>query len=191
MLRRGGRGVQGAPRVQQRVSFLATAACLIVGLFAADTLRERSLARRTFPPFAAATGRLATPAVRGDGTMARGVLVVSPGDCNGNLKLPGLMLRGPRNAIREQLEIVVVGNSQDTLQLREALPAMIRRNRMRLLRSEEHQMLVSIGHRGTPVLLLYDEASRLRLATHTDADPVARLAFARALSHFINREPSS
>jgi hypothetical protein len=164
--------------------------CVATGVVGANMAQAIGVRPTGRQPFAHDTLAFDSTHFPLDGTPVHGVLVVSPGDCNGNLGLSGIMLRGTPPAMARNVVVAVVGTANDTAYVRLHLPAVMAANPLRLLTDSERAMLLSIGHRETPVLLLYDDANRLRMATHTEADPVARLAFSRAVSHFIHRTPS-
>lgn len=120
----------------------------------------------------------------------RAVLVVSPRDCVGNLSLASMMLRGSGLSLARDLELVINASPADTVGLRRLIPQSHSASRLRLLQPHERALMLQAGLGETPLLLLYDRDGRLRMATHTDADPVARRAFNRAVVHLTARLPT-
>lgn len=125
-----------------------------------------------------------------DDVRFRAVFVAQRADCNGNLSLANVVATGPTRKNTAPPELIVQGGARDTIGLRLELPFALRRSPLRLLRPEEQQWLHDIGHHATPVLLLFDHESRLRIASHVDANPVARVALGRAITHLVTDDPS-
>ncbi len=120
----------------------------------------------------------------------RAVFVAQRADCNGNLSLANVVATGPARKNTAPPELIIQGSPRDTVGLRLELPFALRNSPLRLLRPEEQAWLHDIGHHATPVLLLFDHESRLRVASHVDANPVARVALGRAITHLVTDDPS-
>ncbi|WP_353266632.1 hypothetical protein [Gemmatimonas sp.] len=120
----------------------------------------------------------------------RAVFVAQRADCNGNLSLANVVATGPARKNTAPPELIIQGNPRDTIGLRLELPFALRNSPLRLLRPEEQAWLHDIGHHATPVLLLFDHESRLRISSHVDANPVARVALGRAITHLVTDDPS-
>jgi hypothetical protein len=118
------------------------------------------------------------------------VFVAQRADCNGNLLLANLAATGRVKHAVHPPELVIAGVSQDTVGIRPLLPYGLRHSPIRLLAVGERLWLHAIGHHETPTLLIYDREQRLRLASHVDPDPVARVALGRAISHLVTNDPS-
>lgn len=118
------------------------------------------------------------------------VFVAQRADCNGNLLLANLAVTGRIKHAVHPTELVIAGVSRDTVGIRTLLPYGLQKSPIRLLGVGERRWLHAIGHHETPTLLLYDHEHRLRLASQVDADPVARVALGRAISHLVTNDPS-
>lgn len=142
--------------------------------------------------FAAFDSLASTAAPNGTSSEApmRAVIVASPGDCRGNLRFANVLMRRGVAPVVGAPELVIAGSSVDTVGLRPTLPPAVRRASLRLLSTSERSMLRSIGHNGTPVMLLFDRDGRLRFVTHAMNDPVARTADMRAIRHLTMRDPT-
>lgn len=191
-----GRGASTAPRHRRRryallLSGMGVAA--VTGAALIDVERPSRHQRRSavaFPaPAAWAEWAATPPAALADPPM-RAVLVVSPRDCSGNLTLASMMLRGSGLSLERDLELVINASAFDTTGLRALVPRSHARSHMRLLEAHERELMLQAGLGETPLLMLYDREGRLRMATHTDADPVARRAFNRAVVHLAARLPT-
>ena len=118
------------------------------------------------------------------------VFVAQRADCNGNLLLANLASIGRVKHAVHPAELAIAGVAQDTVGIRPLLPFGLRHSPIRLLGVGERRWLHDIGHHETPTLLIYDREHRLRLASHVDPDPVARVALGRAISHLVTNDPT-
>ena len=120
----------------------------------------------------------ATPA-SGLRDVAEGAQAPSPGgrlhsavllqrtDCTGNLRLLDLLARGE---VAERLELRViwfVGQATDTLEIRRLLPAWTQAVPLRAAPTHVISELSRLGHRSTPVVVLYDQEGRVRLTSQS------------------------
>jgi hypothetical protein len=150
----------------------------------ADMPRRMTVTRRS-PIVPTVGGRMAA-----NDSQVRAIFVAQRADCNGNLSLANMVATGPVRHHTAPVELIIQGGARDTVGLRLELPFGLRNSPLRLLRAEEQTWLHDIGHHATPVLLLFDHEARLRMASHVDADPVARVALRRAITHLVTDDPS-
>lgn len=182
MLTADGRGGRALPRPIRRVARLVLLPLAVGGVI---LVASRALPRSADAPFAA----LVAQRTAADTTM-RAVVVASPQDCRGNLSLAAVFARpAVRQAVGTPL-LLINGTAADTLGLRPLLHRALARSDIHLLSAAQRRVLLMIGQRETPSLLLFDSAGRLRMATHVEANPVARVAFMRALVHVSSVSPT-
>ena len=122
-------------------------------------------------------------------TAMRAVVVAQLQDCNGNLGVAAMLSRAaisPRVPLRA---VVIEGSAADTADLRGKLPRSLKRAAIHLLQQNERDALNALGHHATPLLLLFDSRSRLRLVAPVSADPVEVVAIRRAVTHLASNDP--
>lgn len=88
-------------------------------------------------------------------------------DCTGNLRLLDLLARGE---VAERLALRViwyVGPATDTLDIRRLLPEWTHTVPLRAAPSPVLSELRGLGHRTTPVVVLYDQEGRVRLTSQS------------------------
>jgi hypothetical protein len=119
----------------------------------------------------------------------RAVIVAQRQDCNGNLGLAGVLARSEIGRSVPLRAVLFEGAARDTAMLRPRLPNALARAPIELLRPSERAALNALGHRATPILLLFDARARLRLAAPVSPDPVETVALRRALTHLVTNDP--
>jgi hypothetical protein len=188
------REARQASRHRRRRSFLLMAGAILLAILASLSLDVRRVLAAMPQRFSVTPRTAIQPGVSHqaapDDVRFRAVFVAQRADCNGNLSLANLVATGSARKNTAPPELIIQGSSRDTMGLRLELPFALRNSPLRLLRREEQTWLHDIGHHATPVLLLFDHESRLRIASHVDADPVARVALGRAITHLVTDDPS-
>ncbi len=120
------------------------------------------------------------------------VVVIQPADCDGNLGFFAVFERPSLAPHIRTHRVLIQGTSTDTLTLRPRLPRALRQARIELLREPQRALLHAIGHRATPLLLLFDAERRLRYASvvpMTAAERAVQLATITPLITEIARRP--
>lgn len=131
---------------------------------ALDALALDASASRTASGTAA---RRATPVV----APLAAALVLHVDDCNGNFRMFNLL---HRTEVRGAIGMAVIwyaGVLADSARIRTALPAWMRATPLLPVPPHVTRELARLGHRTTPVLLMLDEARRLRFSTQSPRSP--------------------
>lgn len=104
-----------------------------------------------------------------DGVALSAAVLLQKRDCTGNLRVLELLHRAD---LPERLRLRViwyVGQADDSIAIRRALPRWTRDTPLRRATRRTVDELAELGHRSTPVLVLYDIEGRVRLATQSPA----------------------
>jgi hypothetical protein len=117
------------------------------------------------------------------------VIVAQKKDCNGNLGFASLLARTDISASIPHRVVLVDGTPDDTAQLRARLPRALTTATIAMLQRNQRHALLAIGHRATPVLLLFDAHARLRLSATVSPDPVEVVSLRRAIKHLAANDP--
>lgn len=176
-----------AIRAESRAAKLATAASALhapSASGAASTSIDFAFGQAS-TPFA----RLFAPNDSATPTSARAVVVVQLQDCNGNLGIASMLSRAEISSAVPLRAVLVEGTASDTGYVRAKLPKSLRRAAIHLLQQNERDALNAMGHHATPLLMLFDARSRLRIAAPVSADPVEVVAIRRAIAHLANNDP--
>lgn len=113
---------------------------------------------------------LLEPASKGDSPV-RAVLVIQRADCTGNLRLFDLV-RPNANQPSPVLQAVwYVGDARDTSVIRRAMPSWARTTRLEPAKPEALRTLRRLGHESTPMILVTDQAGRIRLVSQSPRSP--------------------
>lgn len=151
------------------IAFLAVSLAGVV-IDAARVKPGRSLAAEIMqyaPALDATTSRTAT----GVATPLAAALVLHVDDCNGNFRMFNLL---HRTEVRGAIGMAVIwyaGPVADSVRIRTALPAWMRVTPLLPVPQHVTRELARLGHRTTPVLLMLDEARRLRFSTQSPRSP--------------------
>jgi hypothetical protein len=97
----------------------------------------------------------------------RAGVVLQASDCTGNL---GMLKALNRGAVRDAIELGVlwyVGPASDSLVIRPRLPAFARTVPLKQATGALLNDLARLGHTSTPVLIVLDQANRIRLVTQS------------------------
>ncbi len=94
-------------------------------------------------------------------------LVLHADDCPGNFRMFNLLHRADVRTAVALTVIWYVGAPADSVRIRQALPAWMAQVALRQVPMHVTRELARLGHRTTPVLLMLDDAGRLRLATQS------------------------
>lgn len=99
------------------------------------------------------------------GAPIRAALVVQRADCTGNLRIVEPLNR-PEVRERIALDVVwYVGSASDSAFIRTALPAWLGHTPLHPLPPGVRRDLAQLGHRETPVLVVFDPEGRVRFTT--------------------------
>jgi hypothetical protein len=118
------------------------------------------------------------------------VVYLQASDCSGNLSIVRPLLAKYRTRQISKIELVDVSTATDLHELTVLLPAELRSLPIRKIRSDERLTIQSLGFSETPLVLLRDGDSRVRMAIPTLSDPSERVATNRAISHIVLGDPS-
>jgi hypothetical protein len=88
-------------------------------------------------------------------------------DCSGNLRLLDLLARSDV-AERVQLRVIwFVGPATDSVEIRSLLPRWTRSVPLKGVPTRVVSELALLGHRSTPVIVMYDQEGRVRLTSQS------------------------
>lgn len=130
-----------------------------------DALRGAVVASGTTSPSRAARGERDSVTAAGTGAPVRAAIALQLSDCSGNLRLLDLI---HRSTVRHAITLEAlwnVGNPADSARVRALLPRWTRDVPIVPAPSGALHELASLGHRSSPMLVLLDQASRVRLVT--------------------------
>jgi hypothetical protein len=138
---------------------LATLALLLAGVLV-DTARAapRAGLRRELTPY--------LPSLR-PGTPLQAAVLLQRTDCSGNVRVLDLL---HRDEVHPRLHLAViwfVGPAVDTLAIRAQLPQWTASTPLRHVPGDALHELHRLGHQSTPVLVVLDQESRIRLTTQS------------------------
>lgn len=117
------------------------------------------------------------------------VVVAQLQDCNGNLSIASMLSRAAISRAVPFRAVLIEGTPADTTYLRAKLPKSLKRAAIHLLQGSERDALNAMGHYATPLLLLFDSRSRLRIVAPVSSDPVEVVAIRRAITHLATNDP--
>ncbi len=122
---------------------------------------------------------LALP-VDSSGGPLRGILVVHPDDCAGNLRFLDLLGHAD---VRRRVEVVRVASPTPSgvERLRERLPPHLQGLATVALGAADRRAIGRLGYRYGPLLLLYDDQARLRAIEPAPSSPVEMIRMGRRL----------
>lgn len=138
---------------------VAALALLLAGILV-DTARAapREGLRRALAPYLPQE-RLNAP--------VQSAVLLQRSDCRGNLRMLDLLHRA---SVRESLQLAVlwyVGSSADTAVIRAALPEWSAHVPLRPAPAAALAELDLLGHRSTPIVVVMDQAGRIRLTSQS------------------------
>ncbi len=102
-----------------------------------------------------------------NGEPVRAAVVLQRSDCSGNLRLLDLL---HRRGVGERLSLNVlwyVGDARDSTIIRRLLPAWTKRVALVPAPRSALSELALLGHRSTPVVIVYDQEGRVRLTSQS------------------------
>ncbi len=108
----------------------------------------------------------AAPSLSPDGRL-RSAVLLQRSDCTGNLRLFELLHRGD---VRERLRLGVIwyaGATTDSTAIRALLPRWTSTTPLRPVPRRVLAELASLGHRSTPLVVLFDQEGRVRLTSQS------------------------
>jgi hypothetical protein len=111
----------------------------------------------------------------------RSAVLLQRSDCSGNLRLFELLHRGD---IRERLRLGVIwyaGSPADSTDIRTLLPRWTANTPLRPVPRPVLAELASLGHRSTPLVVLFDQEGRVRLTSQSPRSPREFAGLRRAL----------
>lgn len=115
------------------------------------------------------------------GEPVRAAVVLQRSDCTGNLRLFELL---HRRGVGERLALNVlwyVGEARDSVVIRRLLPAWTRRVALSPVPRSALNELALLGHRSTPVVIVYDQEGRVRLTSQSPRSPREFAGLRRAI----------
>jgi hypothetical protein len=118
------------------------------------------------------------------------VIVAQSKDCDGNLGVFGLFERPSISSHVPHRVLLVEGQAQDTLGLRDRLPRSLQQATLSVMSSTQRATMVALGHRSTPTLLLFDAEYRLRYAGASPPGPVERTVELSAIARLVTNNPN-
>lgn len=111
----------------------------------------------------------------------RSAVLLQRSDCTGNLRLFELLHRGD---VRERLRLGViwyVGARSDSTAIRALLPRWTANTPLRPAPRRVIAELASLGHRSTPLVVLFDQEGRVRLTSQSPRSPREFAGLRRAI----------
>jgi hypothetical protein len=105
------------------------------------------------------------------GERLRATVLLQLSDCGGNLRMLDLLARAD---IPERLRLSTiwyVGNDRDTVSMRQLLPRWSRLVPLQRAPPRVLKELAFLGHKSTPVLVLFDQEGRVRLTSQSPRTP--------------------
>lgn len=116
-----------------------------------------------------------------NGEPIRAAVVLQRSDCSGNLRLLELLHRRGVGG-RVTLSVLwYVGDARDTTVMRRLLPAWTARVALNPVPRPALRELALLGHRSTPVVILYDQEGRVRLTSQSPRSPREFAGLRRAI----------
>lgn len=117
------------------------------------------------------------------------VIIAQAKDCDGNLGVFGLFERPSISAHVPHRVLLVEGQAQDTVGLRDRLPRSLQQATLSVLSPSQRATMVALGHRSTPTLMLFDVEHRLRYAGASPPGPVERTVQLAAIARLVTNNP--
>lgn len=115
------------------------------------------------------------------GEPVRAAVVLQRSDCTGNLRLFELL---HRRGIGERLALNVlwyIGDARDSVIIRRLLPAWTKHVSLTPVPQSALKELALLGHRSTPVVIVFDQEGRVRLTSQSPRSPREFAGLRRAI----------
>jgi hypothetical protein len=164
--------------MRRTIPWIAAASALVLAGIALDAARAPGGAAR-HTSLLTALQSVGTTFAPGDPIAA--TLLLQRQDCSGNLRLLTWLNHARQRGALRLTVLWHVGPPRDSVAIRALLPRWTRS--IPLLPAPQAALddLKRLGHRSTPVLLLQDEAGRIRLATQSPRSPREAAGLRRAI----------
>ncbi|MBY0490844.1 MAG: hypothetical protein K2R93_13465 [Gemmatimonadaceae bacterium] len=115
------------------------------------------------------------------GEPLRAAMLLQRSDCSGNLRMFDLL---HRRGVGERVRLGViwyVGDPRDSTIIRRLLPAWTRHADLKPAPRAVIRELATLGHRSTPVVIMYDQEGRVRLTSQSPRSPREFAGLRRAI----------